>query len=265
MRPQHAGYQVHVGGNDSGFCLDSAGGSQILVYPCYADKDQNFNQVWHIEQGHLVWKAKRSTNPPKAVELQVAPKRGNDASLIHLRTCSDKNGQRLRKHNVDGGSFALRDEDTKQCLGDDGRTDRTTLHLVDCGSAHRFKEGPHPQTFNLVGTNKCLDANDYDVPHLRPCRGGRTQRFEVDEKLGWVRVRHSWEDNGRRRFYERCLDSLAVAPLVVSVQPCDATAAGGIRWKRVNSRVPIETMIWNKAPKPLPDAPMLGGDAEPPT
>merc|ERR1719310_2478654 len=96
LKPQHGGYQVHVGDRDSGFCLDSAGGSTILVYPCYADKDQNFNQVWHIKHGHLVWHPKQAHDQARALEFQVAPTlQKNEVFEFHMATCADKKGQRI--------------------------------------------------------------------------------------------------------------------------------------------------------------------------
>lgn len=264
-KPQHGGYQVSVSSRDSGNCLDSAGGGSVLIYPCYADKDHNMNQVWHIVNGRLVWHPPDQSSRSMAVDFQVAASASpKEDKVVHLRTCSGKEGQRIRKHDVrQGDSFVLRDEDTKECVGS-GTFSKQTLRMVTCDKAHRFKEGGR-HSFRVPDLDQCLDADDYEHPQMRHCSGSHTQRFEADEKSGWVKVIHSWEDNGRRRYYERCLDSKPEHPIVVSIQPCDSTVQQGVRWTRINSREPIETTLWNKAAKPSPDAVVLGGDAEPPT
>lgn len=93
---------------------------------------------------------------------------------------------------------------------------------------------------------------------------GRKQRFEIIGPFGWVRLRSSWEDNGRRRFFELCLDHDAEPPLEVTLQPCDAVRERGVRWRLVNQQVPLETRLWRKAEKRPRSLPPLGGEAMPP-
>lgn len=265
-KPQHGGFQVSVSSRDSGFCLDSAGGSTVLMYPCYADKDMNMNQVWHIKDGRLSWNVPHQEPRTLAVDFQVAPiLKSSEDNAVALHTCSGKEGQRIRKHDIQvDGSFSLRDEDSELCIGA-AVLQRQSLRIGPCSSAHRFTEDARGHLFKIAALGECLDANDYQHPEVRRCHGSRTQHFQADEKAGWVKVVHGVEDNGRKRYYEKCLDSKPEHPVVLSIQPCDATAERGVRWKRINSREPLEATIWKKSPKPSPDAVMLGGDAEPPT
>lgn len=242
-------------------CLDSASGGQVLIYPCYEDAANNLNQVWHIEKDRLVW---HRPEMPLAVDFQAVPPPSKlDDGNFYLKTCAGKKGQRIRKHDVKADrSFLLRDEDTNECVGQ-AHTQRNLVHLGPCDAAHRFMEASQ-NSIRILGGDLCLDANDWKQAHMERCHGGQTQRFKVDEKNGWVKVIHAWGDNGRHRDFERCLDNKPEAPIIVSVQPCDATVARGVRWTRINSREPLEGALWRNAIKPAPNAPILGGDAEPP-
>jgi glycosyltransferase involved in cell wall biosynthesis len=260
LKPQHGGYQVSVGSRDSGMCLDSASGSRVLIYPCYGDDVHNMNQVWHIDNGHLVWRGGDGT---LGVDFEASKAESKfEKEHVYLATCASKKGQRIRKHDaVQGGSFALRDEDTGRCLIKVG----DGLSLGACSSATRFQEDGWQKSLRVEGNDECLDAGyEYKRPTFTRCNAQRTQRWKVDEQAGWIKVLHGWEDNGRRRFWERCLDSEPAEQVPVSVQPCQAVAERGVRWRRINSRVPPEAELWNKAKKPSADDPVLGGDAEPP-
>lgn len=70
-----------------------------------------------------------------------------------------------------------------------------------------------------------------------------------------------WEDNGRRRFFEQCLDYAPEEPRMVSLQPCAKAQKRGVRWKRIGEFIPIERQLWNKVATPAPREP-LGGDAD---
>merc|ERR1711988_1536882 len=112
-------------------------------------------------------------------------------------------------------------------------------------------------TLKLIGAGTCLDAGDYHTPSFQGCRGGRTQRWKADEKAGWVKVLHAWEDNGRRRYFERCLDSKLASTVIISVQPCATAVERGVRWTRISSREPVEARLWRKAVKPSPTDPIM--------
>merc|ERR1719231_336810 len=215
------------------------------------------NQVWHIRDGHLVWHPPFQQNEARAIGFKAAPKHEDGAlNTVHLRTCSEKEGQRFRKFEVwDDQSFLLRDEDAKQCLASNGLQQQQSLTLGDCGAALRFVEDPRKHHIKSQEMGTCLDASDYKIPELRHCYGTRTQKFKADEKNGWVKVLHAWEDNGRKRYYERCLDSKPAKLKTLSVHPCDAAVDRGVRWKRINTREPIEARIWSKTVKPGPGDP----------
>merc|ERR1719199_1932149 len=141
-KPQHGGFQVSVSSRDSGFCLDSAGGSTVLIYPCYPDKDMNMNQVWHIKDGRLSWNVPHQAPRTLTVDFQVAPvlKDSEEDNAVALHTCSGKEGQRIRKHDIQAdGSFVLRDVDSELCVGA-AVSHRQSLRMGPCSSAHRFKE-----------------------------------------------------------------------------------------------------------------------------
>jgi hypothetical protein len=272
FRPLHGGFQVIAREPESNICLDAGGGNSILLYPCYEDKTLNRNQIWHLRKGHLTWGEHHNY---MAVDFQIKPEDGithDKRHNIRLEPCADKKGQHIRKYDVkeSDGTFMLRDEDTKQCLGFPHFVEmQHLLGYTNCEDGeHRWKEDPRTHAFKFLRKDEndhldCLDANDYVFPKLMRCNGGRTQRWKADDH-GWLKLRHSVEDNGRRRFFERCIDSEPEEHTIVSVQPCDVTKFRGVRWTRINSRTPPETEEWNKAPKPSPDDPVLGGDAEPP-
>jgi hypothetical protein len=273
FKPLHGGFQVIAREPDSKLCLDASNGNGILLYPCYEDKMLNKNQIWHLRKGRLTWGEHHNH---LAVDYQVKPEDGAERDgrhKIRLEPCNNKKGQRLRKHDVNAdGTFLIKDEDTKLCIGfphfvESGHF----LAFSDCAdSNHRWKENPktHGQLEYLRHDENnqrvCLDANDYTFPKLMKCHGGKTQHWKVDEEHGWLKLRHAVEDNGRRRFFERCIDSDPDEHIVVSVQPCDIARQRKVRWSRINSRIPPETVAWNKAPKPSPNDPVLGGDAAPP-
>merc|ERR1711907_253222 len=128
-------------------------------------------------------------------------------------------------------------------MGGKSESNRQDVVVGPCDSEHRFEEVGHKPGHNglkLKGTNLCLDANDYNKATFSSCHYGQTQKWKVDESNIWVKVRHAWGDNGRQRFFERCLDSKPEAPVVVSVQPCEATHERGVSWTRINSREPPE-------------------------
>lgn len=258
------GLQVRVG--DTNLCLDAAGGGDVLIYPCYEEKFANMNQVWWVSKGHLVWQ--RGAHPEDRHLVGFAEdlkkERSATAGETWLRTCSDKRGQRFRRSDTsDDSTFLLRDADSDRCLGlpakDGHNYQARNLVVTQCDTAVRWKE----DSGNLlltVNEGWCLDATqNYDRPTLMSCYGGRTQKWKVDDAKGWVKVLHAWEDNGRRRYYERCIDYEPVDPVDVSVQSCTTTLAKGVRWTRLHPRESREHALWRQAAKPKPGDPVLGG------
>mmetsp|Transcript_147574 Transcript_147574/g.269124 ORF Transcript_147574/g.269124 Transcript_147574/m.269124 type:complete len:932 (-) Transcript_147574:26-2821(-) len=261
VTPMHDGLQVHVG--DTNMCLDAGGGVNILVYPCYQESANNKNQIWQLQNDHLVWQGPQEAHA-RCLDFQANPKlvQGKGPTPVVLRTCSSKKGQRIEKaeQNAESGTFLLRDKDSGKCVGSDPGGNGVVLN--DCEYGHRWKA--RGNKLQLV-SGACIDAVDYQTPKIFSCHGGRTQWWAVDDANGWVKVLHAWEDNGRRRFFERCLDSEPAPPLEVSVGHCDGAISRGVKWTRQNVRTPLEAQIWQKAEKPKYGELPLGGSAEPPS
>jgi len=192
------------------------------------------------------------------------------AGQFVLRTCAAKEGQRLRREAAasESGTFIIRDVDKngseKQCLGLLPGTSQS-LGLVVCNEAlHRWRV--MPDRLQHVASSMCVHAgNDIDKPALLyPCQAQFSQHFEVVDKPGWVRRKGSWGDNGRKRVFQKCLDRAPVKDVSVTVQPCASTRHRGVRWEKINPRVPIERALWEKEPKPAQGSIPLGGDTAPP-
>ncbi|CAE8657498.1 unnamed protein product, partial [Polarella glacialis] len=262
--------QVHAG--TSGQCLDSAGGRELLVYPCYKNADENPNQAWQIENARLLWEGNSRQHcvhrDANHISLQSSLHR-----RIQLASCADKIGQRLRQHDLKAdGTFLLQDVDSPQkCLtslqGAIAGSLETSLRLARCHPRHRFRALKERNQVQHVATGYCFDAGDEVTPILYPCHepvAQRKQRFEVVDSTGLLRMMRGWEDNGRKVFFERCLDTSPQEPVKTSIEPCEKAKEAGIRWRRLNSREPEEAKLWREAKKPLPGQAQLGGGAEPP-
>lgn len=52
------------------------------------------------------------------------------------------------------------------------------------------------------------------------------------------------EDNGRKRFFERCLDSRPTAPQRLAVVSCREAPS----WRRIGSQEPLEWRLWRENP-----------------
>lgn len=263
--PSGGGLQIQ---NLAQSCLDAAGGDQMLFYPCDTVGD-NSNQLWQILDGSLVWPDKANMGV-RAGCLDPVPQlhlKAMKAAQRHptFMTCVAKKGQRLQRHAETGdGTFLLRDADSGDCLGASA-PGSGALGIVPCEPKQRWRELKEREQVQHVHSEWCLDAGDEVTPIAYPChepKAQRKQRFEL--VAGWVRTKPGWEDNGRVRFFERCLDYAPKSSPEIFVEDCSQTKAQGIRWSQVNVHDPEELTLWKRAIKPLPGAPVLGGSAEPP-
>lgn len=263
-KPMMHGFQIVVGSTKS--CLDAASGTQLLVYPCYEASAGNANQVWQLRSGRLQWE--RLGGSPsegfcidqKPIEKAEEQHRPGDFTL---QICAPKAGQVLRREDVRGdGTFLLRDRDAGTCLAasSDG-----VIGLGACDSHQRWRELVDREQVQHVKTGLCIDGGDDKRPVLYAChqpRAMQKQRFEIVDTPGWVRMKPMWGDNGRRRWFEKCLDWKLVKPTDLSLKDCAAARHLGLHWERWNAFVPLERKLWEQAEKPT--GPVLGGDAEPP-
>merc|ERR1711920_1191466 len=96
------GFQIRVAQTNN--CLDTAGGGQLLVYPCYEESVGNYNQVWNIREGRLIWEPRsrarsgvcvNSVNPIESVDNQDT----SHEKKFALQTCAPKRGQRLQRED----------------------------------------------------------------------------------------------------------------------------------------------------------------------
>jgi len=262
--PMLGGYQIHMGSGEN--CLDSVSGTQLLVYPCYDEATGNLNQVWDVAMsGRLVWKGNQAST--HCVSSPPEPPKADKTSDYSLASCSPKAGQLLHRDaggHADG-TFMLVANNSKQCLGlappDAGVVERR-LKSVPCHSADRWRELPQSEQVQHVSTTFCLDAGPgSDSPIVYPChtpKAQHTQRWQVVDNPGWVLLKEDWADNGRKRYFERCLDSLPETPIPAGLRECERTKSMGIRWTKIGIRVPRERELWDKAEKPGPGVPPLG-------
>lgn len=259
------GIQIRAGDTDN--CLDTAGGSKLLVYPCYEESVQNMNQVWHIRNDKLVWLA-RDGHMSCVDARAIAPdaQEYRKPGTFKLETCTPKKGQRLQRHmSSDDGSFMLKDADGGGCLGYLGGSE---LALTPCDDKQRWRELIEKEQVQHVASKLCIDSGANEHPVLYPCHQPRVfqkQRFQIVDEPGWVQLKPSWGDNGRRRWFEKCLDHMPQVPVEVTIQRCPPTRKRGTRWERLHTHAPLERRLWEKAAKPPPGAPVLGGEAAPPT
>ncbi|CAK8992365.1 unnamed protein product [Durusdinium trenchii] len=262
-KPRFGGFEIKVG--ETGYCLDSGGGSQALVYPCYDEKVHNMNQVWKIRDGRLLWESGGRVicvDSEKIQEKVKAPQ-----GEYRLVTCAPKPGQRLKREEIDSqGTFLLKDQDDGRCLS---ALSGNVLGLSECTAKQRWRvlaaNGFHQ--VQHCESKLCIDAGSEQKPILYPCHTGRVnqpQKFTVVDEPGWIQNPLTWGDNGRRRSFESCLDRLPTQHQSVAVQECSEVRQAGVQWERLNVFVPLERRLWEKAAKPPPGTPILGGDMAPP-
>eukprot|EP00928_Gymnodinium_smaydae_P034707 TRINITY_DN24534_c0_g5_i1.p1 TRINITY_DN24534_c0_g5~~TRINITY_DN24534_c0_g5_i1.p1 ORF type:complete len:1060 (-),score=203.22 TRINITY_DN24534_c0_g5_i1:130-3252(-) len=258
------GFEVSIGGEN--YCLDYAGGSKHgpYVYPCYSHDNANANQVWRFAAGsNLLWQG-----GDVCVGGPEEPKEKAKDQGYRLETCSAKNGQlfNVEAAGADGSKavFRLVDAASKRCLGAAASVPNkleVSLQLEDCGAASLWKELKDTEQVQHVSSNLCLDGGDHEKPILYPCHAPKaapTQRWKVMEKPGWVLQKGSWGDNGRKRYFERCLDSMPSPPLPAGLRDCKDVAAAGVEWERIGAFVPRERKFWEEAKKPSPHDRPLG-------
>merc|ERR1711972_157646 len=135
---------------------------------------------------------------------------------LNLRTCASKFGQRIHRAEVattgNDQTFLLRDADTAKCLSGGGASSAFLEHPVrfgPCSQAQRWRELKDRGQLQHVTSRLCMDAGDEVTPILYPChepKAQRKQRFRVLDAAGWVQLRSGWEGNGRKRYFEKCLD-----------------------------------------------------------
>mmetsp|Transcript_166364 Transcript_166364/g.534379 ORF Transcript_166364/g.534379 Transcript_166364/m.534379 type:complete len:928 (+) Transcript_166364:123-2906(+) len=264
------GLEIKAGA--SGYCLDSSGGSTPLVYPCYSEDAGNSNQIWQLQSGRLVWEG-QAGGSFKAFCGHEARRGGlsfmelPEAQQLNLRTCTSKVGQRFKRHQEDAsGAFLLRDEDTGKCLGAIlGGGMEHPLSLGECHDRQRWRELADRGQVQHTSSKLCVDAGNEVTPIIYPChepKGGRKQRFRVVE--AGLQLMSGWEDNGRKRYFEKCLDHSPEPPIEVAIESCSSAEGRGVRWSKVNPQVPLERKLWDKAPTAPPGSVGLGGPAEPP-
>lgn len=267
-KPMLGGLEIQASASSN--CLDFASGSHPLVYPCYAESASNANQVWHLHNDVLVWEGRLGASfknfclhaDIEGVGFREVP----SATRLNLRSCTSKLGQRFRRHMEEkDGTFLLRDEDTGKCLGAlvSGGMEQP-LMLGEC-QGHRWRELEDQGQVQHVGSKLCVDAGDEVTPIVYPCHeptAGRKQKFRV--VAAGLQLQSGWEDNGRKRYFEKCLDHTPEPPIEVNMANCDTATRQGVRWTKINPRVPIERRLWDKASTKPPRSVVLGGGAEPP-
>lgn len=264
--PEGAGYLVKI----KSTCLDSSSGGKLIAYGCYPETAPSPSQVWQILKSRLLWET-ACLDLTRAGEIRFTSPESSQTFALSL--CADKPGQRFSKEDIKvDGSFILRDEASGDCLGDgliksaNGGLEKG-LRLGPCIKRHRWKELLDTEQVQHVGTGFCLDANNEATPILYPChkpRAQRKQRFQVKGELNWLQLKRGWEDNGRKKFFERCIDSAPKPPVLVHIVECDDALSKGVKWQRLDPHESLEMKLWRKAQKPPPGALPLGGDKQPP-
>merc|ERR1711924_131308 len=145
------------------------------------------------------------------------------------------------------GTFLLRDRDIDKCLGPAPDDADHFLGMVPCEDRQRWRWMQQRQQVQHVATSMCIDANDNDRPLLYPChepRAEEKQQFRIVDAPGWVQLKGSWSDNGRKRVFERCLDHRPEKDMEISVQKCEGTEARGISFSRIGVRSSREYELW---------------------
>ena len=229
---------------NSDICLDSSSGKELVPYPCYADKQENPNQIWKVQKSRLVWEDAAQSicvdayGSPSSLRLRKLPPQ----PVWSLAACANKPGQRLQRQDVrPDGTFWLRDPDAGKCLAARKVPSlETPLVLEPCTDRQRFRELRERNQVQHVLTGYCIDAGN-DAPILYPChepKALRKQRFQVKDTPGWLQLMRGWEDNGRKRFFERCLDRQPQPPMRVLLGKCSEAEAKAVKWRRINFREP---------------------------
>eukprot|EP00929_Paragymnodinium_shiwhaense_P108180 TRINITY_DN74505_c0_g1_i1.p1 TRINITY_DN74505_c0_g1~~TRINITY_DN74505_c0_g1_i1.p1 ORF type:complete len:930 (+),score=127.94 TRINITY_DN74505_c0_g1_i1:202-2991(+) len=264
---EHEGFEVR---GFKGTCIDSAGGSGAILYPCYSESVGNMNQRFQVIDERLVW-----DSGSKAVCLEAAEEPDAEGATpvamkevaasknpkVTLQRCDSRRGQRFRKE-PSGEGFLLKDGDSDRCLGVLGSS---VLTLVKCGPRQVWIEMKDREQVKHKSSRACVDHADGESPIVYPCHeghGGATQQFELaDLAEGFVSVQHKrgWADHGRKRFFPRCLDYDPQPATPAVFQDCALAASNGYIWERLGTFVPPEYEIWQD--KGAHETTILGGES----
>lgn len=223
-----------------------------------ADPCNLFGQIssQHVElsaDGLLTWNKGAGCLSPKNRDgkLPVALTRSASDPLV-LAPCAApeqvaKAGQGFSKHELrSDGTFQLR-LDNETCLGHGVWNGLTVLMTNPCGHGSDLWSHEAGQIRNLA-LGLCVDANDMVTPILYPCYppGQNSKQHYLHRDNGWLELPRSWADNGRQRFPAKCLDSLPVEPVELTVANCNDVQKAGDRWDKLWEEVPLETQIFQK-------------------
>merc|ERR1740121_151473 len=221
------------------------------------------NQVWHIRDNRLVWEGRGNVVSIDFVELPHKAKQRQGE--FTLQTCTPKPGQRLQRHDENGnGHFLLKDPDHQVCLIKKGKDQ---LAMGICGEDQRWMAHTSTEQVQHVASGLCIDAGAREKsPVLYPCHkptASRKQRFSFVEEPGWIKFAGTWGDNGRKRWFEKCLDHLPEEPVGITVQRCQTARKSGTHWEKLHAHAPLERRLWERAAKIPPGTPPLGGEPAP--
>lgn len=250
------GIIVRAGVGSIPMCLDAASGHDLLLYQCFPVEQNNRNQVFMIHADRLIWEG-----PSKDLcidQPHMLKDTNLQAGFMELKSCAAKAGQMLTKKDVDGeGSFLLWDKEIDKCLGiaRRGAALETPIKMGPCSPSQRWRVLQEPKSqVQHLSSGFCLDAGDEVRAILYPCHqpvGQRKQRFEVVDQLdgnnagfSWVRLKKGWDDNGRKRYFDRCLDYKPEPLKSLEVRACDSQA---IRFERTFFKTPIEHDLLERA------------------
>jgi len=245
------GVQIRASIAHMSMCLDTAGGARVIVYPCYPEESQNMNQVWKIAHEKLSWNPQRPGGKlVRAMCLDQKATQENPTRHMKIATCVSKVGQRFEQYDAHkDGTFLLRDRDSGLCLGRvPGAEVTVAVSMVNCGERQRWKFDSGENLLHVETSMCMLLSNGSDDPFFGNCHSfyGIPLRWEIVESIGWIRRKQEWADNGRLRWFERCLDYRPAVPLDVGLLKCDAARASNVSWERVGVFVPLERKLWQR-------------------
>lgn len=213
----------------------------------------NKNQDWRLRSSKLLWEAGGSAAyclEAPANDVPLGIRHVPIAEGFSFKTCADKSGQRFVRRHLEKEYFVLQDVDVGQCLS--ASPPSFDLHLGSCDDAEAATWSwlKDRQQVQHVASQFCLDAGDEIKAIIYPCHepvAQQKQRFtlaEANASLGWVMLMDGWADNGRKRYFERCLDSRPEPSMEIGPKPCSAAKAAGYYWTEVAAFVPTERKIW---------------------
>eukprot|EP00927_Polykrikos_kofoidii_P012147 TRINITY_DN15218_c0_g1_i1.p1 TRINITY_DN15218_c0_g1~~TRINITY_DN15218_c0_g1_i1.p1 ORF type:complete len:901 (+),score=102.44 TRINITY_DN15218_c0_g1_i1:18-2720(+) len=237
--------------DSSGSCLDLAGGTNALMYPCYSESRSNQNQLFQLHDERLTWQGPNSAfcvdTSGKAGKAKLRAFESPSSPTIFLAACAPKRGQRFVQdfagRKEDG--FLLRDVDSNKCLGSSG----DKLTLVKCDRVHRWADRLEREQLEYIRRASCVDEAGGEKPIIYPCHRPRaqlTQQFRIVRNRDSVQIQHkgTWGDNGRKRSFDMCLDYAPAPDIPAMVVSCDEAQREGIVWERTGTHSSMEHDIW---------------------